>query len=97
MFTGRFLAAPFFNTLIFIMKIPLYIIEEMVIRLQEFNPAIGDFTGNERLGSQMIVKTTNGIITVPVLLLSKQLYDPGVITKQEIAELSKDIIGTATT
>lgn len=45
----------------------------------------------------MIVKTTNGIITVPVLLLSKQLYDPGVITKQEIAELSKDIIGTATT
>lgn len=79
------------------MKIPLYIIEEMVIRLQEFNPAIGDLTGNERLGSQMIVKTTNGIITVPVLLLSKQLCDPGVITKQEIAELSKDIIGTVTT
>ena len=74
------------------MKIPLYIIDEIIIRIQEFNSEIGILKSAEKLGSQLIIKTNSGIITVPVPLLRSQLDDPASIKNDEIAELSKRFI-----
>lgn len=74
------------------MKIPIYIIEEVLIRLQEINPEIGKLKTMERLGSQMIIKTSNGIITVPVLLLGLQLHDPSMLKNEDVEALAKQFI-----
>jgi len=74
------------------MKIPLYVIEEILVRLQEFNTEIGELDTYERLGSQMIVKTNKGIITVPVLLLSLQLNSPALLKQKDIEVLAKQFI-----
>lgn len=74
------------------MKFPLYIIEEIIIRLQEFNPEIGRLKGSESLGSQMIIKTTKGLITVPSQLLSSQLHHPYLLEKEDIEALAKQFI-----
>lgn len=64
---------------------PLYVIEELIIRLQAFNKGIGALKSYVRLGEQMIIKTNRGIITVPMSLLSCQLQTPAAITGEEIA------------
>ena len=74
------------------MKIPIYIIEEVLIRLQGINPEIGKLKTMERLGSQMIIKTSNGIITVPVSLLGLQLHDPSMLKNEDVETLAKQFI-----
>ncbi|MES2060739.1 MAG: hypothetical protein V4456_02380 [Bacteroidota bacterium] len=74
------------------MKIPLYVIEEILIRLQEFNPETGTLETCERLGSQMIVKTNKGMITVPLLLLNLQLNNPVTLREKDIELLASQFI-----
>ena len=70
----------------------MYAIEELLIRLQRYNTNIGELKGYERLGSQMIVKTNKGIITVPLLLLNLQLVDPASLKQKDIEVLAKQFI-----
>ena len=71
---------------------PSFVIEELIIRLQEFNKGIGTFKSCVRLGEQMIIKTTRGMITVPMSLLNCQLQAPAAITSEEIAVLAGQFI-----
>jgi hypothetical protein len=71
---------------------PLYIIEELIIRLQEFNKGMGKLRSYVRLGEQMIIKTNRGMITVPMALLNCQLREPAGITSEEMAALAAQFI-----
>ncbi|HEX8019129.1 hypothetical protein [Mucilaginibacter sp.] len=71
---------------------PSFVIEELIIRLQEFNRGVGTLKSYVRLGEQMIIKTTRGVITVPMSLLNGQLQEPTVITNEEIAILAGQFI-----
>lgn len=69
-----------------------FVIEELIIRLQEFNRGVGTLKSYVRLGEQMIIKTTRGMITVPMSLLNCQLQEPAAITSEEIAVLARQFI-----
>ncbi|QEM14274.1 hypothetical protein [Mucilaginibacter rubeus] len=74
---------------------PLYIIEELIIRLQAFNKGVGTFISCIRLGEQMIIKTNRGMITIPMVVLITQLQRPPAITNEEVAVLARQFVRSA--
>lgn len=69
------------------MQIGAYVIYELLVRLQEQDPAVGDYVGNKITGNGVLVNTTTGLITMPHDILLRQFNDPTSITQHEILNL----------
>jgi hypothetical protein len=69
------------------MQISVYVIYELLIRLQELNPAVGDYVSNKRSSDGILVRTSNGTIDIPEGILSAQFNNPSSITQNEILNL----------
>lgn len=72
------------------MKFPLYIYYEILIRLEEFVPNIGDYLSASEKENECLIKTTTGQLLVPKNFLIKQFEDPNLISKSEMAQLGQD-------
>jgi len=64
--------------------LPTYAIVELLIRLSEEYPLIGNYKDHAFHEYGIIVKTTNGHINLPVSLVLQQFNKPGLITKAEL-------------
>lgn len=64
--------------------LPTYAIVELLIRLSQFNPLVGDYRGHAIYNDGVIVKTTHGSITFTQALIKQQFDDPQVITDAEL-------------
>ena len=69
------------------MQISVYVIYELLIRLQELNPAVGDYVSNKRSADGILVRTSSGTIDIPESILSTQFNSPSSITQDEILSL----------
>jgi hypothetical protein len=69
------------------MQISVYVIYELLIRLQELNPAVGEYVSNKRSGDGILVRTSSGTIDIPESILSTQFNNPSLITQDEILSL----------
>ena len=74
------------------MEIPKYIIQEVLIRLEEFNKEIGAMRGFKREESLVIVRTANGTTTMPVTLLKSQFHAPAKLLQTDMENLAKQFI-----
>ncbi|WP_293741477.1 hypothetical protein [uncultured Pedobacter sp.] len=72
------------------MNFPLYIYYELLIRLSEIESGIGDYVSSDANDENCVLRTTNGIITVPINLLRRQSADPNLINLDELIALSKN-------
>ncbi|WP_316833039.1 hypothetical protein [Pedobacter aquatilis] len=72
------------------MKFPLYLYYEILIRLEELVPNIGDYLAAHERENECLIKTTTGQLTVPKTLLMKQFEDPNLIAESEMATLSQN-------
>lgn len=66
------------------MNFPLFIFYELLIRLSEIQPEIGDYVSYTPSNNGCIVRTTNGTLNVLNQILTKQFEDPNQITTQEL-------------
>ena len=71
------------------MEIPVYVIYELLIRLNELNPAVGDYISNKKINEGTLVRTSTGIIALSDGVLSRQFHDPSTISQHEILDLLK--------
>lgn len=69
--------------------LPTYAIVELLIRLAQIDPHIGDYKDHAIYTDAVIVKTTLGHITFSKVLIRQQFNHPELITE---AELKKTII-----
>ncbi|TDQ09217.1 hypothetical protein [Pedobacter metabolipauper] len=69
------------------MQFPTYIVYELLIRLQELNPLVGDYLSFKNLQTGIYLRTTTGSIEIPEAILSMQFHDPGSIKRSEIISL----------
>ncbi len=68
--------------------LPVYAIVELLIRLTDFEPQIGDYRGHRAVDDQVIVKTTNGSIILSNDLVLRQFHTPENITTDELIRLA---------
>ncbi|PWS26306.1 hypothetical protein DHW03_16090 [Pedobacter yonginense] len=72
------------------MKFPLYLYYEILIRLEEFVPNIGDYLSALEQENDCLIKTTTGQLRISKAVLMKQFNDPNLISKSELAELGQN-------
>lgn len=71
------------------MNFPHYIYYEILIRLIEFMPNVGDFISAKEQANESTINTTTGYLTISNDLLLKQFSDPNLINEDDIKFLIK--------
>lgn len=71
------------------MEIATYVIYELLIRLQELNPGVGQYVFSKKNGNGALLRTSTGSIEIPEELLIKQFQHPSSIHRDEILKLLK--------
>jgi len=66
------------------MQIATYVIYELLIRIKELNPDIGDFVSCRKTDRGVYVQTTSGHLTIPESLYHQQFEDPAKISATEL-------------
>lgn len=66
---------------------PLYVLYELLIRLTELDPMIGDFYAHKYTDTGVIIRTNNGSLNVPLHILEKQFSSPSQITNADLKQL----------
>ncbi|RQO65208.1 hypothetical protein DBR43_30615 [Pedobacter sp. KBW06] len=69
------------------MQIATYVIYELLIRMQELNPEIGDFVSCKRTENGILVQTTSTPIVIPEIIYQQQFEDPASISTIELLSL----------
>lgn len=72
------------------MKFPLYLYYELLVRLTEFRPEIGDFVSVFASDSHLVLSTDTGILEISSGLMYRQFNDPDTVSKEEIQKLAGD-------
>ncbi|TDO24287.1 hypothetical protein [Pedobacter duraquae] len=66
------------------MQVAVYIFYELLIRLQELDPEIGEYSSYRKTSSGISLQTTAGHIEVPDDLISRQFNSPEFINSSEL-------------
>ncbi|EHQ27805.1 hypothetical protein [Mucilaginibacter paludis] len=69
--------------------LPTYAIVELLIRLSQYDPLIGDYKGHAVNHHDVIVKTTQGSIAFSLELIKRQFEAPESITDETFIGLAK--------
>ena len=69
------------------MQIAVYVIYELLVRLEDLNPGIGNYLKNKTTTNGILVHTTTGQISIPAGILLRQFNDPTTITQHELLDL----------
>lgn len=72
------------------MKFPLYIYFEILLRLSEFVPNIGNYRSVSEIDGMCLIRTSTGQIEVPKDLLALQFSAPDEISRERLLELGKE-------
>jgi len=66
------------------MQVAVYIFYELLIRLQELDPEIGEYSSYKKTSSGISLQTTAGNIDLPDDLVSRQFNNPEFINSSEL-------------
>lgn len=58
------------------MQLAAYVIYELLIRLQEIDPAVGEYLSYKKISAGIKVQTTGGSLEIPDTLLEQQFHRP---------------------
>jgi hypothetical protein len=74
------------------MQTAVYIIYELLIRLQELKPDVGDYLSNKTTTDGIVVFTSTGKIVIPDTIILRQINTPASITTYELIILLDSFI-----
>jgi len=69
------------------MQIATYVIYELLIRMKELNPDIGDFISCKRTENGILVQTTSEPVLIPEQIYQQQFENPSSISTIELLSL----------
>ena len=71
------------------MQLSVYVFYELLIRLQELEPDIGEYSSYQKMGTMISLRTTTGTMVIPDELIAMQLNTPALITAVDLSALLK--------
>lgn len=69
-----------------IMKYPVFILHELVLRFSDFNRGIGRYISSTVQDGECLIRTTSGKISIGLGLIEKQYNDPKQISSDELRQ-----------
>jgi hypothetical protein len=72
------------------MNFPLYLYYEMLIRVSEFQPEVGDYQFVSVSNEIAAIKTTTSELKIANEILLKQFHDPDLISAAEIKQIARN-------
>ncbi|WP_158796148.1 hypothetical protein [Pedobacter sp. L105] len=69
------------------MPIPIFIIYELIIRIQRFDPSIGSYVSHTFNQQVAVVITTTGTLRIKNAILNRQFKDPELVTDTDLRQL----------
>ena len=70
-------------------NLPTYAIVELLIRLEKYDSAIGDYKDHSVYDDEIIVKTSGGSIRFPEHLIIRQFETPELISDNELLKTAQ--------
>ncbi|MCL4638709.1 MULTISPECIES: hypothetical protein [Olivibacter] len=67
-------------------QIPVFVIHELIIRLQEIDPLVGEYKSHYFSTEDAVVETSYLQLRFPMYLLRKQFQDPELISQDELRQ-----------
>lgn len=67
--------------------LPLYVIIELLIRIAEYNPEVGQYKDHTRRRDGYLIKTTGGTILFTNDLIQMQFTNPDSISRDQLVQL----------
>jgi hypothetical protein len=74
------------------MQIASYVIYELLIRMQELDPIVGNYITNKKTDNGILLLTSTGHIAISDDILLRQFTDAKFITQNEIVALLDQFI-----
>ena len=68
--------------------IPLYIIYELLIRVNQINPSIGSYNSHSFNTAGAVITTSSGKLRIRKALLNRQFKDPELISSSDLILLT---------
>lgn len=69
------------------MPIPLFIIYELLIRIQRFDPFIGSYVSHTFNNQGAVVTTTTSTLRIKKAILNRQFKDPELVQEADLRQL----------
>ena len=69
------------------MQLAVYVIYELLIRLQELDPAVGEYLSYKKISAGIKVQTTTGSLEIPDTLLDQQFHSPESVALADLSVL----------
>ena len=69
------------------MQIATYVIYELLIRMKELKPDIGDFVSCKKTENGILVQTTSAPVMIPESIYRQQFENPAAISRMELLSL----------
>ena len=69
------------------MQLAVYVFYELIIRLQELDPAIGEYRSFKKTGEGVTLNTTTSSMDVLAHLVAMQFSTPALITSAELLNI----------
>jgi len=69
------------------MHVAVYILYELLIRLQEINPAVGIYKSFKLGDNGIEIKTSTGHLKISKHIFERQFTDPSTISQEELIKL----------
>ncbi|EDM35184.1 hypothetical protein PBAL39_16921 [Pedobacter sp. BAL39] len=69
------------------MQLSVYVIYELLIRLQVLNPAVGEYLTYKKINGGISVRTTTGHFNIADVVLDKQFHRPELVSTEELSAL----------
>ncbi|MEH6307727.1 hypothetical protein RYH73_18890 [Olivibacter sp. CPCC 100613] len=67
-------------------QIPVFVIHELIIRLQEIDPLVGEYKHHYFSAEEAVVETSHLQLRFPMYLLRQQFQDPELISHDELRQ-----------
>jgi len=65
-------------------SVPIYAIVELLIRMEEYNPEIGNYKDHMIVEKNVRVTTSTGHVTLPLSLVMNQFHSPEAIDETSL-------------
>lgn len=69
------------------MQLSVYVIYELLIRLQAIHPAVGEYLTYKKISGGISVRTTTGNFNIPDVVLDKQFHRPELVSAGDLSAL----------
>lgn len=71
------------------MQLAIYVVYEVLVRLKELNPEVGEYLSYKKVSAGIAVNTTTGTLNISDDILSRQFHNPELVSRNDLIGIAE--------